>query len=756
MPEEDTRQKAQDVRDRGVESPDEKRFNILRNRRYVLDEGEKQTYRMLIEEETLDALEKFAGERGEKGKEIHEEILGEHNKNKDRSLFELIHERILRMKDEEFDGKKETVDGLLGVRKVLTDIAKDVGVFDSLNEEIKKAQATGDWGFVKRAVGDIEADKLDDFATGTTPRYNRTSVHFGGMNEAYKEGAMHWMRYAELGARALIAKDNGRDQEARRFEERAVEYREKEVKYKTWGKSRTPLIWVAYEKLKKVEKRSLGEGVRSGEIEEAVERGFTKGLEKRELLPEKRYDIFLERERWAEGPFEIDFDQPPNFYLQMNRKEQREFEARVNLLLAMRNKRLDGWSLGGAAKNTILNSFTKEETALLYRMPGVQQALEFYVTMIDHPNEAVFTREDGSTFTIVDSEDRADSEMIRRDVAEWVYKHLLREGLSENEAKQKAYEAEQVAFNLHFVGNFFERDSRWVLDERRITGGTEKIIRSLAGSAFKYLDREWIWGKGRKTGVRIRGPKLANSDFCHAPLRAEMAPMDTLVDNTLKSKKKRPLVGGLSEWAAIQTQKSLKLSGIREISGFDEVVIIDETIENNDKYWTVEDYRGADGRKRHRLYAPRCYPITNIGSIWEETKLGVGGIEKSLLDYLRERVEIPWDMPGAGSDMWSGYVFDLGKEDVIWGAYKRESGKGIQTEAFRNAIARRGKGDPRMLRWLIKIEEGINERRREPTFYSDDETARKVIYSRWSSVLRDREESRIFHSGKIKKRKRRS
>lgn len=445
------------------------------------------------------------------------------------------------------------------------------------------------------------------------------------------------------------------------------------------------------------ESKSLGGAIRTGMAEE-IRKGYSAALQERRLSDNDEYLEFQHLERWANTPFEINLNIPPTFWVLMSEKERRITELRAELIRVANVKREVGHTLKDLAENRELTGFTKAETAALYNVEGVREALERYIELLYDSGPAVTPKKDDKHrltkieivqmevggrqmgvekvvgYSLLGASHREDVEAYRNQV---VTKELVdnkffpkfleefkKKGLSEEEAREAAEDealraatdAEQIAFNLLYIGNTFESlDSQW----------------------------EGEWERDAKTGLwekkepaaeprrRLRKPSLMSSECLVVPIKFRMNPLDTLVDRSAREAGRLKEVGSFGVWAQKQIDRALIEGGVVKKDGTpDYGAILDgelgvEVVPGEwDKWWTVEE---EDGQKT--LFVPDCYPTQLLSSVWEFKKARItdpeSGEKKHLMWFLKNKKRIPWEQPEVGG-LWNDYRDFVEAAGVIW------------------------------------------------------------------------------------------
>ncbi len=456
------------------------------------------------------------------------------------------------------------------------------------------------------------------------------------------------------------------------------------------------------------------------------------------LSQDEKYLEALKAEEWNNEPLQpIDARSAPDYYVDMIDKEKDNYKLRVELDNDAFKKR-NGLSkptleaLGGEIQWA---GFEKGETKKLYEIPGVRRAME-RIAQLTVSGQDVLKRPgpDGASFSFLTASNKEDIQAIReyirreialdvigdfarassklnnKDLQNWKKRGLLDLGARPNDPilEFKCRDAEQIAFNMLYLGGFFES-----------------------------VDSQWV------NGVRVREAQIKTS-LTHPAIKDAMNPMDSLIDVLGKNSGSRALTGTIEKWASVQTTESRrqrKLLGVKlpffrkrekiEKGEIKKVVLLDEDRRaNGNLFWTF------GGEKGQTLYAPECYPTKLVKSVWEETTVKVTvkppnspeyESERDLLSYLLRGEEIPWDKVSGGENMWGAYGSKLGKAgqtlsllqggtSVRWGEYENVR---LWSEAVDNALAKSGrKRDSRIKRWILYASTGINPAKRAPTLNS--------------------------------------
>ncbi len=439
-----------------------------------------------------------------------------------------------------------------------------------------------------------------------------------------------------------------------------------------------------------------------GDREEFVDM-LAEAIHGKGLSQDEKYLELLKGEEWNNSPQQpINPENAPGYYIEMIGIEKDAHNLRIELDNNAFTKRngLTKPTLEALSAEIKWAGFEKGETKVLYKVPGVKRALEILANLaVNDP--AIFTRVDGSRFslrtakskgeiqtvrefvrdeiasTVADDFKRISSSLSQTDQAKWNGRGLL--NLDPNSRDKtlsfKCRDAEQIAFNLLYLGGFFES-----------------------------VDSQWV------NGVRVRPPQIATALVSPA-IKDSMNPLDSLIDTLGKDPASRPLNGTIDRWASNQTLKS---NNGRPLSNIDRVLIVDTNKgSNKNLFWTIHD----GGRT---LWAPECYPTKLVKSVWEETTTDTS--KRTILSYLIAGEEVPWDEI-KGEGMWGSYGSKLGKAgttltllqggtSIRWGEYENTR---LWAEAVENALAKFGrKQEIEVKRWVLYASNGINPNKREP------------------------------------------
>lgn len=443
-----------------------------------------------------------------------------------------------------------------------------------------------------------------------------------------------------------------------------------------------------------------------------LERIFGKPIE-----VEEQYRAFQAKERYCNSRIESSDIDPRSAMMQaLDSREKDEVSKRVELANAVYSKRI-AIGLDGCAKNQELNSIEKEDIKILYNIPGVRQALHEYAVLVKDRNEPT-VNEEFSQYLIemVDTGDRevvaALMEMDKenagvRKVAEKLKNSNIM--MSGSDPELKLYHRfVQYKVRYAVVDGFGQRGKD--LDDRTVdlkSIDAEHVAFNLLyiSNLFESLDSEWN-EKGR-----ISTGSCMNSRMVNISLKLQMNPMDSLIASTLKAEGDFAQTGNLGRWAYEQTRASIEELG-EDVSKYDEVVFLDETKDNKDKIWTVDELPG-DG---YRLNALNCYIPQLVKSAFEDIKID----GKSILDTLYDDEEVRWD---EANRLWGGYTYSVGQASeirkLIFGKLPLKTGVSDDviewSNTVRDLLSTSGlANDKRVLRWILYSTVGVKNDERAP------------------------------------------
>lgn len=445
-----------------------------------------------------------------------------------------------------------------------------------------------------------------------------------------------------------------------------------------------------------------------------IGREIANALHGKELSESEAYLKFQKDEEWNNNFPTFNEKKEPGYYIDMTEKERAEHLARIELdrLCCMKRNKLNPPSLENMSKLE-WDSLKKEETRALYEIPGVRQAMEMYVRfalndvmvqgmeksfrktkeLVELSRYRLYIREQISDVVINGWSNRVDAAYQSGDqnsinkFEERGFDHIGdNDHNSQSLLQTKVRDAEQIAFNLLYIGNTFESlDSRWT----------------------NFNDEQL---NNRNLNYRLRKAEIS-SDLLNPVIRAQMKPLDAIVDSLKKSLQEPPNVGIFGDWAYRQV---LLANGNRPLVGDERVVVLKDDMVQN--FWTL----GQQNNERV-VYIPECYPSNGlVKSVWEEVSLEGSNGEKNILDYLVQGREIEWEKVG---NLFGDYSSKLAKGGHLWEILKGKKSLKADTrsveEWVRETVDALGKfkkaQDVSLRRWLMYASIGIDKTKRNPT-----------------------------------------
>jgi hypothetical protein len=471
----------------------------------------------------------------------------------------------------------------------------------------------------------------------------------------------------------------------------------------------------------------------ASEIAKAVQIGTAAGLREGRLTSDESYRQFQNDERRCNTPIGFNKNAPPSFWSELQEGERRQIELRAELAQAVYIKRKVGGSLDALANHEAMKDafvgLTKQETAELCSIPGVEQALQLYVNLIDNSQNKKYKleRANNTEYSLFQCQDFNDVNRFRNEISgahfesdgrqrkivvdrkifnvqnndfpnsvySSLYQGFRADGVDHQNAQEMAtvfaIDAEQIAFNLLYLGNTFEStDSNWQMDS--------------SGSMF-----------------RTKEPTLNQSDLLQPGLKNNMKPLDAAVERYKKDRGDFKPVGALSPWAFNNLKGATERAGVTKI----DVVQVVPYIPGAEKdWWKIVQEPTSDGTSV-RAYVPDYYPIQTVASFWEETKIKDGDDEKSLISFLRNKEKIPWESPGAATP-WSDYMDKLRAAGTVWTYLNGE--KKLQFTQLGTSAEWTGKIDKALVdlkrssdinlkRWILYASVGIDPNKQLPEIF---------------------------------------
>lgn len=178
----------------------------------VLSDDEKPRYRNELSRAVLGKLEK-SFEQGTTLYEMFEEIRDEKDRNPETSLFTEINTRLEMLwgEPDEFevndkvlseDERGKAMKTLRDARRIITEAAKDAGIFDSLGKSFDEIDQNPDYEMGLRQLQDLKSNPQRLYNMEVL-NLNRSSPDFAGVSVAYINGAIYnreyYLRVAEAG-----------------------------------------------------------------------------------------------------------------------------------------------------------------------------------------------------------------------------------------------------------------------------------------------------------------------------------------------------------------------------------------------------------------------------------------------------------------------------------------------------------------------------------------------------------------------------
>lgn len=326
-----------------------------------------------------------------------------------------------------------------------------------------------------------------------------------------------------------------------------------------------------------------------------------------------RVDPRIEKSRWVDAECSQEFytrftpTMEPRFYKELRTSEDRdEWDARWRLARAAFIKKICSGQPDKLIENQDLIELTKEQMETLYGIPGVKEALQWYVKAIVRGE----TRINGET--ILDCESGKEFKKFREKLREHLQSSVFgitpdqRSSMTEEESielESKLKSVDAIAWNWIFCSNLVESiDSRY----------------SFSGTRHDHL-----------------APALCSDD-----LRAVFHPQEKFENKCLSGLE----WGAFGKWGQIQVEKIIETFGFKD----KEDKIFFKAAPSREKFWMAK----IDGDSLI-IYTPECYPSTSLKSFFEEYKDGKKG--RPLLQRLLDGEDIHWAEVQA--DLWkTSYV----------------------------------------------------------------------------------------------------
>jgi hypothetical protein len=463
-----------------------------------------------------------------------------------------------------------------------------------------------------------------------------------------------------------------------------------------------------------------------------------------DLLPmEKEYEMYQSTERWCTTPYMLDPQSNTYYRYAESETERNLFVFRARLQNGVNFKIGNVHTLKAFDTNEILKRLTNTDVEyLVENQPGVKKALKEYVKIVENSENKLVrevisekdkkkkrgernkwtTTEDSVLRVVEPGEENFKTEEIRTQGNKIIKK------VTESFTLMDSTSLEQVDVYRRYVQSIIRDSLAGVPEQNRdsVALDAEQTAMNLL-KAFNYFEsRSAIWEKGnngktvRKKGFGLRGTALQKGALVNIGVRHQMHPLDVMIMRGLGEEDDETSIGAFSGWGMKQIRKSL-LGAKRFLRGdlpeeylfsngfdFNEVELInEENIGRYDwqgyrlQYWKVEKKKDKkDGKVKHKLYVPKCYPETQHGSYMERSGL--------LNELKREGNEINWN--NVREDM-STYLYKATAYTApVWEMYQKGAGElgDLKIPDFKKEVSDR----------LGAIGEGKNSLRRRWIFYA--------------------------------------
>lgn len=380
----------------------------------------------------------------------------------------------------------------------------------------------------------------------------------------------------------------------------------------------------------------------------------------------------MEKARWVDVEYSQEFytrftpNMEPNFYTRLETAERAEWDARWKLARAAFYKKIYSAFPEKLAENQDLVELTTEQMEILYELPGVKAAMEWYVSAIvkgdkhvpdpQHPGETLKT-EDGEKMTILDCRRGEDFERFRETLRE---DKAIRTGIVKELIKKEKF------------GKKFGIDGEAY---RKMSSDQQEILREEIDKYYDHLDdpeREaWL---ARISDVDIKGADAVAWNFiwccnlvesfdsryvkiadfrgkgrhanlapavCSDDLRAVFHPQEKFEDKCSKGQD----WGAFGRWGQTQMER---IKQETEYDGNTDKIRFTRALSPRD-FWRAHKTPGEKGKPNIiTVSSPECYPPRTMRSLLEETKLELENT--NLVRRLLEGDPIDWKEVGA--DPW--------------------------------------------------------------------------------------------------------
>lgn len=402
-------------------------------------------------------------------------------------------------------------------------------------------------------------------------------------------------------------------------------------------------------------------------------------IELPQLPKEQQLATWLDAERWASYPYQVDQDK--KLFLEMSEAERDLFWARTNLVRAVLTKRTSVFSAESLKGNPEANTLTGVKLQMLYNAPYVHEALIEWFRHLEDPDPVIAKGINSYRQCNLGAEKSMEElDKLRNYLVNRIVGNIES---PTDEDKQAVFEAEQIAFNMMVIGNVFEaRDSEW---------------QELRNEDSKHP--ETIITRTRKFGIDVN----SKTALMNKPIRTFFRPMDELLEVMDKDKNNRSPVGAFFNWAEYNLSRIDK-------KNYDFIGLLKD---DNDQhsYWTIKKII-INGQEFKILIIPEFYPHKQFDSYFDRVSVETeGGRKKSLSKFLLNGERIP-----EGSfENFSDYVFPLTFIDPKWDALQVHGGKmgesvtGDWLSTINKVLAGlKQKNEPSVMRWLYYAKCGIH------------------------------------------------
>lgn len=324
----------------------------------------------------------------------------------------------------------------------------------------------------------------------------------------------------------------------------------------------------------------------------------------------------------------------PNFYTRLGNAERDEWDARWKLARAAFYKDIYSAFPEKLAENQDLIELTTEEMEILYELPGVKAALEWYVSAIvrgdkhvpdpEDPEETWKT-EEGKEMTILDCRRGEDfarfRDVLREDKAirVGIVKGLIRrekfEIDSEKYRRMSSVQQEQLRRQIDRYYDHLDDPER----EAWFMRVTDVDIDSTDAVAWNF-----IWCCNLVESFDSRYAKIAGNRgegrhatlapaVCSDDLRAVFHPQEKYEDKCRKGQD----WGAFGRWGQEQMRR---IKAEFEFDGRTDQINFERALFPRD-FWRARKTRGRRGENIITISTPECYPPMTMRSLLEETDL---------------------------------------------------------------------------------------------------------------------------------------